>query len=269
MNYSGTNYCWPLYEKNVNFRDVLHALSGGCARVPILGKVRLFESSKKRPLVRFITRSDILKFVVSHFDYFSDQLEVTVTDAGVGITNNPCWLVDQDKLAIDAFREICRHQVNAVGVVNEQGKLIGNLSVRDIRFAMFEPQETLQKTVKDFLDHVIKEDPESSRHSRLVTITPEQSVRDAVMLMSYCRIHRVWILDENGFPKGVISISDICRFISKLNITDLVQQKASEKIAIQEVSDAGTSTDSLVNYDPTYKEESNNSKLNKRYEISS
>jgi len=193
-------------------------------------------------------------------DYFSYLLDSSIKESRICNGNHP-YLISDKKLVIDAFREICRHQVYAVGVTNEQGKFIGNISVRDIRFAMSKPQETLQKSVKDFLELVSnQEGADTAYHSSLVNISNEQTVREAILLMKNCGIHNIWILGNNGEPTGVISITDICRFLNNLTLNEMVPQKP---LAI-EISQVGSSTESLANYEqlPSKNEESSHKLAN-------
>jgi hypothetical protein len=78
IDYSGTNFCLPL-DETTSMRNLLGALAGPSPRVPIVTKASIFDVQfKKQKLTRFVTRSDIMQFVVTNLDLFGPKLDSTV-----------------------------------------------------------------------------------------------------------------------------------------------------------------------------------------------
>jgi hypothetical protein len=79
LDYSGTNFCYPK-DESTTLRELLTALAGPSARVPIVAKSHKLDISgkKKRKLVRFVTRSDIMQFACANLDFFGPRLEHTL-----------------------------------------------------------------------------------------------------------------------------------------------------------------------------------------------
>lgn len=66
-----------------------------------------------------------------HRKQLGDLLEQSLFDLNLGAKE--VAVVKTSDLAIDAFRKIVDKKISAVGVVNHEGVLVGNVSARDLR----------------------------------------------------------------------------------------------------------------------------------------
>jgi len=206
MNYSGNNYCVPLKHTS-SMRKVLNLISHDTTRVPIVRfPSKLKCTGSKQKLLKFITRTDILQFITLNYQLFAPHFETSIQDSGV--LTYDIHTVPTTKIAIDCFRDIAFNHISAVGVINEDGILVDNLSARDIRLIMDDPQDTIQLPIGIFL--------EKKQVSGFVTCKADQSMRHACNLMMESLTHRVWLVDDNGLPVGVLSLSDVVRYIQDL-----------------------------------------------------
>jgi CBS domain-containing protein len=217
MNYSGINYCYPLNHKS-SLREVLNMICRNATHVPIVRQPSLMHctGSTKRKLLRFITRTDILQFITLNFDLFGTAFDVSIQDAGV--STHDIFTVETTKKAIDCFRDIAFHRISAVAVINEEGILVENLSAHDIRLIMDDPQDTIQLPIGIFL--------EKKQSSGFVTCKATESMRHACNLMMESKSHRVWLVDDNGIPSGVLSLSDVVRYIKDMPVIHTHNQSA-------------------------------------------
>ena len=54
---------------------------------------------------------------------------------------------------------------------------------------------------------------------RPITVTKENTIAELLETLTTNRVHRVYIVDENGAPTDVITISDIIDVLANLDIT--------------------------------------------------
>ena len=118
---------------------------------------------------------------------------------------------------LDAATLFLRHEMSAAPVVNEEGKLIGILSEKDLLRAMYPSYSDItqsnqwqevtplaeKKTVTDIMSR------------RLISARPEQSVLTVGGLMVATGIHHVPVVNEVNDVIGMISRGDIYRAILK------------------------------------------------------
>lgn len=224
MNYSGRNFCYPLAE-DVSFRVVLVSLCGLCHRIPILEKPSLKEILEKKrhtPLKQFVTRTDMLNFVNENLEFWGDSLDVPIHTANCH-TCDPKTVLDS-KITIDAFREMTLNHISAVAVIDNEGRLTGNLTARDVKYLLESPQNLIELPLSEFLSKV------ENRHSNYALCHTTNTMKHALTLMKGAAVHRVWIVDEHRRPIGVLSISDVCRFLNHIELPENRLEKLTHPI---------------------------------------
>jgi len=219
MNYSKMNDCHYLSEK-ATFKDVLKTLSlPGVHRVPMMGPRRgLISPLSERHLARFLTQTDVLRFVASHLDYFGYALDLPVLGS-VGTYPAPC--LHESTETISAFREILRKKITGIGVLDDDGKLVGELSIRDIGYIVTNTSYIeLKSTLKEFMEDLRR----TEDRSQVITCQPQDTLRSVIKKTNNNRSHRIHVLDSGDKPIGVVSLSDICQYLQQLPTKKLCSQ---------------------------------------------
>jgi IMP dehydrogenase len=119
-------------------------------------------------------------------------LEVTkVKKAESGVVVNPVTVAPEQKLAA-AVELMKRHEISGLPVVAADGRPVGILTNRDIRF-----ERNLDQPVSAMMT------------KKLITIAEGTTVDAAKELLHKNRIEKLLVIDGGGFLKGLITIKDI------------------------------------------------------------
>jgi IMP dehydrogenase len=119
-------------------------------------------------------------------------LEVTkVKKAESGVVVNPVTVAPEQKLAA-ALELMKRHEISGLPVVAADGRPVGILTNRDIRF-----ERNLEQPVSAMMT------------KKLITIAEGTSVEAAKELLHKNRIEKLLVIDGGGFLKGLVTIKDI------------------------------------------------------------
>jgi IMP dehydrogenase len=119
-------------------------------------------------------------------------LEVTkVKKAESGVVVNPVTVAPEQKLAA-AVELMKRHEISGLPVVGADGRAVGILTNRDIRF-----ERNLDQPVSAMMT------------KKLITIAEGTSVEAAKELLHKNRIEKLLVIDAGGYLKGLITIKDI------------------------------------------------------------
>lgn len=113
-----------------------------------------------------------------------------------GVITNPFYLTP-DALVSDAEQLMSKYRISGVPIVNEQMKLVGILTNRDLRF------------IDDYsikIDEVMTKDD-------LVTAAVGTTLRDAEKILQKHKIEKLPLVDNEGILKGLITIKDIEKVI--------------------------------------------------------
>jgi IMP dehydrogenase len=119
-------------------------------------------------------------------------LEVTkVKKAESGVVVNPVTVAPEQKLAA-ALELMKRHEISGLPVVAADGRPVGILTNRDIRF-----ERNLEQPVSAMMT------------KKLITIAEGTSLEAAKELLHKNRIEKLLVIDGGGFLKGLVTIKDI------------------------------------------------------------
>jgi len=107
--------------------------------------------------------------------------------------------------------------VSGLAVVDSDGKLVGNISLRDLKGIHPDAKIfwRLWNTVKIFKEKAITDYPPPNAIPSSVFVTPADSLMKVVEKMALHHIHRVYVVDENQKPERVISQTDVLREVVK------------------------------------------------------
>lgn len=109
-----------------------------------------------------------------------------------GVIVDPFFL-SPDNIVEDALELMARYRISGVPVVDENRKLVGIITNRDIRF-----ESDHNKVIRDVMTH-----------ENLVTAREGISMKDAERELRSRKIEKLPLTDENGILKGLITIKDI------------------------------------------------------------
>ncbi|MCQ9375198.1 CBS domain-containing protein [Methyloversatilis sp. XJ19-13] len=111
----------------------------------------------------------------------------------------PIATMEADRTVLDALRLLAEHGIGAV-LVTDAGRLAGIFSERDYaRRVVLEGKSSSTTTLREVMT------------SKLIHVTPVNTVDDAMQLMTDKRIRHLPVLDEAGALVGVVSIGDMVK----------------------------------------------------------
>ncbi|PAB59297.1 IMP dehydrogenase [Anaeromicrobium sediminis] len=117
-----------------------------------------------------------------------------------GVIVDPFYLRPQDFIR-DALELMARYRISGVPIVDENKKLVGILTNRDIRFEGDENKR---------IDEIMTKE-------NLVTAKEGISMDEAENILKMHKIEKLPIVDEEGYLKGLITIKDIKKAIEYPN----------------------------------------------------
>jgi len=210
LNISGRNYFHTIqYSKPLS--DLLSLFTN-----PNIHRVSVI--NEQNDIVGFITQSKILRFLHSQqgkLDSSVTKLLQTKVKDCMPITlvvsvNMNCFM-------IEAYRLIWDNAVTGVAVVDDEGKLVGNVSASDLKRVHLIPVgelvHDLYQPIKNFL-HIrtnVKEKVALANFPNPAPklVTGDETIGKVLDIVMENNIHRVYIVDILGRTTGVISLRDI------------------------------------------------------------
>ncbi|KAK2355966.1 SNF1-related protein kinase regulatory subunit gamma-1 [Trifolium repens] len=141
-----------------------------------------------------------------------------LSDVGLPlVTPQQIIKVYEDEPVLQAFKEMRRKRVGALPVIERGGtKPVGNISLRDVQFLLTAPEiyhDYRAVTVKDFLSavrsYIEKNKNIFTMSGEFVTCKKDCKVKDLIQLLDKEKLHRVYVVDDEGNLEGLITLRDI------------------------------------------------------------
>lgn len=211
--------------KILSFRDHRMLVSnsnskeGGRVLVPQLseeGTLRYTEVETQKQYA-LLTQSDVVRYIANNRSKLPGSLmelfHKPLRDLGLvdmSAHGEATLTISKEELVIDALLKMFDEGVTALAVVEKpRGELVHNLSGSDLRGLSPEMMKLLlQKriSVEAFLKEVRHQ---SNRPKHAISVTANNNLNDVIDKIVASKIHRVWVVDKDSKPIGIVSLTDI------------------------------------------------------------
>jgi IMP dehydrogenase len=174
--------------KDVDVRSYLTA--NITLAIPILSSA--MDTVTEAPTAICMAREGGLGVIHKNMTVDEQVLEVTkVKKAETGVVIDPVT-IDPDQKLFAALELMRRHQISGLPVVGRDGKPVGILTNRDVRF-----ERNLDQPVRDMMT------------TNLITAPEGMSLEGSKELLHKNRIEKLLVIDHAGKLRGLITIKDI------------------------------------------------------------
>jgi CBS domain-containing protein len=197
-------------------RNPFHPVKGGysllyaieaLAKEDSLHRVPVIDD--ERQLMNLITQSQVVRFLQQNMHLLGDKRLTPVKEIQ-GVMHE-VFSVNIHQRAIDAFHEMVDKGVTGVAIVDNSGKLRGNLSLRDLKAMSTDGRFfwRLYQTVENYIFKLKQEIKEGQRPKRVQSCKESHTLEQVVNLLADHSIHRVFVVDDAKKPIGVITLKDV------------------------------------------------------------
>lgn len=205
---------WSFSEQD-SMSNLLDAFSVGVHRVLVS------HGTQKEPFWSFVSQTDVLRYLkVQSYSpecRIHDVMLEPLSSLRLGLPDrdHPVFCVHEKASALSGFRGmIQRNEVSALPVVDTNGRLIETLSASDFRRINMDNMKDVLLTTGDFLKK-----HRGQLKQTLVVASPHEPLFSVVDKLLLTGVHRVWVVDANGKPIGVVSLTDIIKIFSSYGPT--------------------------------------------------
>ncbi|XP_017406478.1 SNF1-related protein kinase regulatory subunit gamma-1 [Vigna angularis] len=134
------------------------------------------------------------------------------------VTHNHIIKVYEDEPVLQAFKLMRKKRIGGLPVMKRGGgsRAIGNISLQDVQFLLTAPEiyhDYRSITAKDFLtavrSYIEKHEGTFPMSDELITCNTDCTIKELIQLLDHEKIHRVYVADNDGNLKGLITLRDI------------------------------------------------------------
>ncbi|KAG5923474.1 hypothetical protein E4U42_004951 [Claviceps africana] len=188
----------PLYEA------CRRMLKTRARRIPL---VDVDEGTGKETVISVITQYRILKFIAVNNEHNTVMLKKTVRDIGLGTYSNLAT-IHMNHTVLDAIHMMVDRNISCIPIVDSENRVLNAFEAVDvipcIRGGTY---EELDDTVGEALCKRPDDSP------GIYTCSEEDRLDSLFDTIRKSRVHRLIVIDDENKLKGIISLSDILKYV--------------------------------------------------------
>lgn len=165
----------------------------------------------------FITQSAVVQGLegCKGKDWFECIASHPISDLGLPfVSGDKVVSIESTELILEAFKRMRDNQIGGLPVVEgPKKKIVGNVSIRDIRYLLLKPElfnNFRQLTVKDFIDVVVSTAQETGKIVPPIVCKLDSTFESVIHILASKSVHRIYVVDgEEDHVAGVITLRDV------------------------------------------------------------
>jgi len=168
-------------------------------------------------VIDFISQSMLIDFLWQNIEKIGQVAQRLVKDFLVSPFEE-LETINEHSKAIVAFRLMVRLDKSGLAVVDNAGKLVDNISARDLKGIHAEASVfwRLWSTITEYKRQE-RDDYEKKVPAQVIYVHRDDTLFTVVEKMAVLHIHRVYVVDKDRRPTQVITQTDILREILHTN----------------------------------------------------
>jgi len=185
----------PMHS-SFNVKLAIQAFCNIAHSLPVTG------DSKNGEITNILTQSDIVRYIASDVDlYLAKYSNESLSSLHMIKGENSIENVSIGEKTVDALRLLYKKKINAVAVIDQVGRLVGNLSASDLTVLNADNFENIYQQISSFLP----------KKQELITCSSDEHLGSVIKLLTSKTVHRVWVVDDKKKPIGLVTLSDVIK----------------------------------------------------------
>mmetsp|Transcript_7993 Transcript_7993/g.8820 ORF Transcript_7993/g.8820 Transcript_7993/m.8820 type:complete len:359 (+) Transcript_7993:54-1130(+) len=194
-----TSSVYNAYEFDTPLSQILNDFQKGIHRVAV---------GKDGKLTSILSQSTVLRYLAKNVSHLSKYAKrETVMNIGIGTIGTGSLLkINYTTPTIEAFYMLYLNNKSALPIVDNEGTLLANLSISDLRGISTRNFASLLLPVLEFISCQVSE------FRPPITVDISDPFETVLLKLAATKVHRVWV-KNNAELAGVISLTDVMKII--------------------------------------------------------
>jgi len=194
INASKRDPFWTIDEDETVGFLVENFLKIGIHRVPVV---------RNGQLMGIVSQSDVIRLLARNLPLITHETSKTLQE--LGLDQFPVVTVKNDASLIEAFNTILQMDISGLAVVDfRHGQILNNLSASDLKGVTQQNFFKLEAQLHQIFALTPNKKPP-------VTCIARNTLAEVIEQVNKTGVHRVYIVDQQNKPVGVLSLTDIIR----------------------------------------------------------
>lgn len=163
-------------------------------------------------VLRMVSQSNLLAFLAEKCGELGSTMKRSVHELDLGTKIGFVYCVMPHSKVFEVFSLLALQGVWGCAVIDQHSRLLGNISVSDLKFVISTEHgklTLLDMTVGELLDKC------TAVRNAPLTCHATDSLETVVKALAKAKVHRVYVVNENTQPQGVITLTDIIDCVAR------------------------------------------------------
>jgi len=191
----GIESYWPVHEDDTLANLINNYFKWRIHRAPVI---------INNKITGYVTQSDVVAFLAQNLESLGPVVNKNLKELGLDV--GPVFSVLKGKPLIEAFSGITESKFTGLAIIDEQDKLINNISASDLKGVTKDTFWKLDLPIEQVLGDKKKVPP--------LTCRPTDVLGSVLQRLADCRVHRIYVVDTEHRPQNVITLTTIMKVFS-------------------------------------------------------
>ncbi|KAG0316673.1 cell separation during budding [Podila horticola] len=207
----------PPQDQTLEMRDLIQKANNSQS-VPVrLASVAVMDGYQLKGI---LTQSLTLDFIMRHLGEFPKLQAVMQSSLhACGLNHSHVLSVNGNAPVLDALVKMSSNSVSSLAVLDDQGILLGNISMTDIQHVMKNLKSSwLWISCFQFISKIrLSRGVETGEDQYpVLDVSAGSTFGYTLLKLQATKVHRLWVVQDNGSVVSVVSLTDVFRVLSKL-----------------------------------------------------
>ncbi|KAI1390901.1 CBS-domain-containing protein [Hypoxylon trugodes] len=194
----------PLYEA------CSRMLKSRARRIPL---VDIDHETERETVVSVITQYRILKFIAVNTEQHTMLLKQSVREIGLGTYNNLATAKMTDSV-LEVINLMVVHNISAIPIIDKNNVVLNVFEAVDVIPCI---KGGVYDELKSTVGEALTKRPEDFQG--IYTCQEDDRLDSIFVTLRQSRVHRLVVIDDNWHLKGIISLSDILKYVLFTGVT--------------------------------------------------
>lgn len=170
-----------------------------------------------KPLIKnFITQSAVVKGLeqCKGRDWFDSITTHPITELGLPfVSKDQVISCQSNELILEAFKKMKENHIGGLPVVEgPTKKIVGNVSIKDIRFLLLKRKiftNFRQLTTKDFMNTIATTSEDMKKVVSPITCKLKSTLGEVISILSSKCVHRIYVVGDGNDVISIITLRDV------------------------------------------------------------
>jgi len=177
----------------------------GLHRVPVL------KHKSSTNVTHVLTETTIISYLEKNLLKMGAVTSKTVKELKLGY-KTVISVTEKDN-ALKAFEHMAKSRVSAVAVVDSaDGSIVASVSAKEVRVVL-DVKASFDVFTKPVLEFVAVAKDKKKTAFPFLTCTQSSTLGEVITRLAALRIHRLFLVDDNKVPIGVVSLGDVLQVV--------------------------------------------------------